>query len=241
MGDFPNDPRRTSHARSRIRSGGCRIPQHPGRGPYMIEKRTPGARSRLVHSLTALALLATACGGTESPNAEFKTDNPLATASSHRHKKVCSSAPAGHLRCHSWVRVNDVTGDVQPFVTPAGFGPADLASAYQLPAGGGAGITIAIVDAMDDPNAESDLATYRSQFGLPACTTANGCFKKVNQTGQANPLPASDAGWAGEISLDVDMVSAICPNCHIVLVEATSPTIQNLGTSVNEAVALGAK
>jgi hypothetical protein len=128
-----------------------------------------------------------------------------------------------------------------PNATPAGFGPTSLDSAYKLSSSGGAGQTVGIVDAMDDPNAESDLATYRSQFGLPACTTANGCFKKVNQNGQASPLPASDTGWAGEISLDVDMVSAICPLCHIVLVEATSPTIQNLGTSVNEAVALGAK
>jgi hypothetical protein len=130
---------------------------------------------------------------------------------------------------------------ITPNATPAGFGPSSLDSAYKLSSSGGAGQTVGIVDAMDDPNAESDLATYRTQFGLPACTTANGCFKKVNQTGQASPLPASDTGWAGEISLDVDMVSAICPLCHIVLVEATSPTIQNLGTSVNEAVALGAK
>jgi hypothetical protein len=130
---------------------------------------------------------------------------------------------------------------VTPNATPAGFGPSSLDSAYKLSSSGGAGQTVGIVDAMDDPNAESDLATYRTQFGLPACTTANGCFKKVNQNGAASPLPASDTGWAGEISLDVDMVSAICPLCHIVLVEATSPTIQNLGTSVNEAVALGAK
>ena len=129
---------------------------------------------------------------------------------------------------------------VAPNATPSGYGPSSLISAYKLPSGG-TGQTVGIVDAMDDPNAESDLATYRSQFGLPACTTANGCFRKVNQNGQASPLPATDTGWAGEISLDVDMVSAICPNCHIVLVEATSPSIQNLGTSVNTAVALGAK
>ncbi|HEY0805619.1 MAG TPA: S53 family peptidase [Pseudonocardiaceae bacterium] len=128
-----------------------------------------------------------------------------------------------------------------PNATPNGYGPSSLAAAYKLSASGGAGQTVAIVDAMDDPNAESDLATYRSQFGLPACTTANGCFRKVNESGQASPLPASDAGWAGEISLDVDMVSAICPNCRILLVEATSATIQDLGTSVNTAVSMGAK
>jgi hypothetical protein len=128
-----------------------------------------------------------------------------------------------------------------PNATPSGFGPSSLISAYKLPSTAGAGQTVAIVDAQDDPNAESDLATYRSQFGLPACTTANGCFSKVNQNGATSPLPTADAGWAGEISLDVDMVSAICPNCHILLVEATSATIANLGAAVNRAVTMGAK
>src|SRR5207245_1679528 len=109
-----------------------------------------------------------------------------------------------------------------------------------LPATGGANMTIAIVDAMDNPNAESDLGVYRSQFGLPPCTTANGCFRKVNQNGASSPLPASDVGWGQEIALDLDMASAICPSCKILLVEATSPTIGNLGTAVNTAVALGA-
>jgi subtilase family serine protease len=99
---------------------------------------------------------------------------------------------------------------------------------------------VAIVDAYDDPNAEADLATYRSTFGLPACTKANGCFRQVNQNGAASPLPAGDTGWSEEISLDLDMVSAICPNCHILLVEASSPTLGNLAKSVDTAVALGA-
>jgi hypothetical protein len=130
---------------------------------------------------------------------------------------------------------------VSPAATPSGFGPSSLLGAYKLPSSAGAGQTVAIVDAQDDPNVESDLATYRSQFGLPACTTANGCFRKVNQNGAASPLPTADAGWAGEISLDVDMVSAICPNCHILLVEASSASIANLGASVNRAVTMGAK
>jgi subtilase family serine protease len=95
------------------------------------------------------------------------------------------------------------------------------------------------VDAYDDPNAESDLAVYRSHYGLHACTTANGCFRKVNQTGGTS-YPAGDTGWSQEISLDLDMVSAICPNCHILLVEANSANFSDLGTAVNEAVALGA-
>ena len=131
------------------------------------------------------------------------------------------------------------TGSVDPAAAPSGYGPADLHSAYALPTAGGAGATVAIVDANDDPNAESDLATYRSTYGLPACTTANGCFKKVGQNGGGPP--SADAGWAEEISLDLDMVSAICPQCHILLVEASSASMANLGTSVNTAVSLGAK
>src|SRR5439155_579168 len=84
------------------------------------------------------------------------------------------------------------------------------------------------------------LPPYRSQYGLPPCTTANGCFRKINQNGQTSPLPASDTGWAGEISLDVDMVSAVCPQCHILLVEANSNN-DDLYTAINQAVAQGAK
>ena len=81
---------------------------------------------------------------------------------------------------------------------------------------------MAIVDAYDYPNAEADLATYRSDWGLPPCTTANGCFHKVNEHGQDSPLPAASgtSGWATEEALDIDMVSAVCPNCHILLVES---------------------
>ncbi|MEV7071583.1 S53 family peptidase [Streptomyces sp. NPDC093990] len=128
--------------------------------------------------------------------------------------------------------------------TPTGYGPSDLRSAYGLTAASannGSGQTVAVVDAYDDPDAEADLATYRSYYGLPACTTANGCFKKVSQTGSTTSLPTADSGWAGEISLDLDMVSAIAPNAHIVLVEAKSSSMANLGTAVNEAVKLGAR
>jgi subtilase family serine protease len=91
------------------------------------------------------------------------------------------------------------------------------------------------VDAFDDPNAEADLGVYRTQFGLPPCTTANGCFLKINQTGGTSPLPAGDQGWAEEISLDLDMVSAICPNCDILLVEANTNSGSDLYTAVNTA------
>ena len=132
----------------------------------------------------------------------------------------------------------------EPLATAApagGYGPADLQSAYALPSGtAGAGQTVAIVDAFDDPKAESDLATYRSTYGLPACTTANGCFKKVNQSGTQGSFPSGDQGWAVEISLDLDMVSAACPQCHILLVEASSNANANLYAAVDTAARLGA-
>ena len=99
---------------------------------------------------------------------------------------------------------------------------------------------MALVDAFDDPSAESDLAAYRSQYGLPPCTTANGCFRKVNQDGQASPLPSPDSGWAVEESLDLDMVSAICPQCHIMLAEANDNQDDDLAATVAMAARLGA-
>ncbi len=119
--------------------------------------------------------------------------------------------------------------------------PAWLQQAYDLTYlsdTGGAGDTVAIVDAYDDPTAESDLGVFRSTYGLPACTTGNGCFTKVNQNGQASPLPDPDSVWATEESLDLDAVSAICPNCYIVLVEATDNSVTNLSEAVQTAANL---
>src|ERR1041384_2794133 len=131
------------------------------------------------------------------------------------YRPVCGAVPIGHARCFALI----VDASAQPLAsTPSGYGPADLQSAYKLPSTtAGAGQTVAIVDAFDDPTAESDLAQYRSAYGLPPCTTANGCFRKVNQTG-GTLYPAPSPDWGLEISLDLDMVSAICPNCHILLV-----------------------
>ncbi len=126
-------------------------------------------------------------------------------------------------------------------VSRAGFYPCDLQSAYNLAsssASGGGTQTVAIVDAYDDPTAESDLAVYRSAFGLAPCTSANGCFKKRSQTG-GTTYPIPDAGWAGEVSLDLDMVSAICPNCKILLIESTTNSFSDMFAAENEAVILG--
>ncbi|HEY1914371.1 MAG TPA: carboxypeptidase regulatory-like domain-containing protein [Streptosporangiaceae bacterium] len=127
-----------------------------------------------------------------------------------------------------------------PDTVPAGYGPSNLQSAYNLPsATAGAGQTVALIESGDDPTAEADLGIYRTQYGLSPCTTANGCFRKVNQTG-GTTYPPPNTSWAQETSLDVDMVSAACPNCHILLIEANTTSMSDLGTAVDEAVALGA-
>lgn len=121
--------------------------------------------------------------------------------------------------------------------------PAYLQEAYDLTAlsqSAGAGDTVAVVDAYDDPTAERDLAAYRTSYGLPACTKADGCFHKVNEGGSASPLPEANGEWGVEESLDLDAVSALCSNCHILLVEAREASMEDLGRADDEAYALGA-
>jgi hypothetical protein len=144
------------------------------------------------------------------------------------------------LSCFALVRTDLPMRPAASAGAPAGYGPQDLQSAYALPSAvAGAGQTVAVVDAFDYPSAAADLAVYRAQYGLPPCTMASGCFRKVDEHG-GSAYPAPDAGWAQEEALDIDMVSAVCPNCHIVLVEATQPSVVDLGTAVNTAVNLGA-
>ncbi|WP_348534765.1 putative Ig domain-containing protein [Kitasatospora sp. MAP12-44] len=173
-------------------------------------------------------------------------------ATAQHYRESCPPASPGHYSCNALVRTDLKPQLARPDATRnaavPGYGPSDLQSAYNLTSAaataGSSGQTVAIIDAYDDPTADSDLAVYRKQFGLPACTTADGCFSKVGQNGQTSQLPVpapANNDWTGEESLDVDMVSAICPNCHILLVEANSPNDTDLGASVNAAVRLGAK
>lgn len=151
------------------------------------------------------------------------------------------------VACHALV----VTADdgITPLASaaPTGYGPADLASAYGLPDPTVApgtpwqwnGRTVAIIGAYDNPNIATDLNVYRSTFGLPPCTTASGCFFKLNQDGAGAPLPAPNVGWGQEMSLDVQMVSAMCPRCRILLFEAKSPTLFDLPKAVVRASLFG--
>jgi hypothetical protein len=221
-------------ARSRAKTGGCRV----GRIVCVVV-----IACTLVSSVLAQQAGAFGRGFSWTPSSK----EPYA---------ACGHPAPGHAAClavlvppTSAASVTGPIGQVAPATASpdytgtgigGGYGPADLHSAYDLPSGSaGTGQTVAIVDAYNDPDAESDLAAYRTQYGLSPCTTANGCFRKVNQTGGTS-YPKNEPSWAVEISLDLDMVSAACANCHILLVEATSSSSANLDASEDEAVALGA-
>ncbi len=182
----------------------------------------------LVVLLGAVPAVVVAAGGPAQPSAEA----------------ICPPATPGFMTCDALISTV-IRPLAKAAVTPdsiSGYQPSDLLSAYQLPdgaSGAGLGMTVAVVDAFDLATAEADLAAYRSQWGLSACTTANGCFKKVDQNGGTS-YPATNAGWNGETALDIEMVSAICPNCKIVLVEANSSSGNNLFTAESQAVSQGA-
>jgi hypothetical protein len=162
-----------------------------------------------------------------------------ASPSPRPSQRVCPGPVREAAACHARV-VTDGTGTPLASSGPTGYGPAQFHGAYQLPYSAPAPQTIAIVDAYDDPTIESDLAAYNAAYGLPACTTANGCFRKVNQKGEPGPYPKVDGGWALEIALDVETAHAICQNCQILLVEANSNLFSDLTAAVNQAASIGA-
>jgi subtilase family serine protease len=140
---------------------------------------------------------------------------------------VCPAAFAA-ARCTADV-VTDGHGNPAAGTSPTGLSPATIKSVYSFSTSStaGSGKTVAIVDAYDDPNIESDLGVFSGQYGLPACTTANGCFKKVDQRG-GTAYPRKDSGWALEIALDVEWAHAVAPGAKVLLVEADSNSFANL-------------
>jgi len=182
-----------------------------------------------VASLVATAL---ATGGSTASAAPAAKLHPA---------RVCKAVAAkGEATCHAWKMVNDKGVTPASASPPAGgLTPAQIRAAYGLGSSSSGGKTVAIVDAYGYTNLERDLGVYRQQFGLSACTKANGCLRIVDQNGGTS-LPRMDIGWAGEQALDVDAVSAACPDCKILVVQAKTPSIVNLGTAVNTAVRLGA-
>jgi subtilase family serine protease len=191
--------------------------------------------------VAALAAAATLCLSTVAL-ATSADAAPSASGLSHRNAHVCAAPAPGSAAClairHDTVDAQGTVtpaGRVTPNAVPAGHGATGLRTAYGLTGASSGGRTVAIVDAYDAPTAAADLATYRSAYGLPACTAASGCFTKVSQTGSTTALPRANGGWAQEISLDLDMVSAACPDCRILLVEARSASFTDLAAAVKYA------
>lgn len=162
-------------------------------------------------------------------------------------KLVPASLTAADLQADAAMQAGEAAGGASPAVTYkhpfAGYLTAqNLHAAYSLPTETASSSlqTVAVIDAYDDPSAEADLAVYDETFGLPPCTTANGCFRKIDQEGRASPLPKKEGEWASEISIDVQMAHAVCQGCRILLVEADNEQFVNLGAAVDAAVNAGA-
>jgi subtilase family serine protease len=169
-----------------------------------------------------VALAVAACGGS--------SDLPLTNGRTLPATPSCPGSRAGQAQCDLLVEKTGVRPDL------AGWTPASLRAAYDLPSTRkGAGQIIAIVDAFDNPKVASDLAAYRKYFKIPPVT-----FAKYNQEGKQSNYPEKNKGWGQEIDLDVEMVSAICPNCTIYLIEARTNTQQNLYDAEKTATTLGA-
>lgn len=229
--------------------------------------------------LTLLALMA-GLALLGAPGASAETLSPL-PRSSYSVRPACADPAPGRAGCLALQLVprtaqarahthplgisrNGPVRALSPAAGDFGLRPEDLRSAYELPIGAGAGQTIALVDAYHDPTAEADLEAYDTEFGLPPCTAAGGCFEQVNQEGEPGnpPFPENSTvlkeareapegserwelaeeatGWALEISLDIETAHATCRQCRILLVEAESPSFGNLDTAVASAARLGA-
>ncbi|MGO9321319.1 MAG: IPT/TIG domain-containing protein [Solirubrobacteraceae bacterium] len=207
---------------------------------------------------------ASAASASEQPTSEASVSAPAGAPSSYRVERLCgvprpgaascaamklvaASLTPAELRASAATQAGEEASGARPTVTeespiPGYLTPQDLRAAYSLPSETAASPTqtIAVIDAFDDPTAEADLGVYDEEFGLPACTTANGCFRKVDEEGKASPLPPENGEWAGEVSVDVQMAHAVCPGCHVLLVEANTEEFEDLGAAVNAAVKAGA-
>lgn len=212
-----------------------------------------GARFALsLVSVGALALGLTPAASASLSHSAYREENTCSaprpgTATCLGVRLISTSITSADLRATAKRQTAEVDSGATPAVTnktpiSGGLKPADLHSAYSLPteATGSSVPTIALVDAYNDPTAEADLAVYDKEFKLPACTSSNGCFRKLDQEGKTSPLPATNGGWATEISLDVQMAHAICQTCHLLLVEAANSSLAALGAAVNAAVKAGA-
>jgi hypothetical protein len=222
-------------------------------------QKLAGALALGVAVVGLVGLAASTPASASSTHTAAKTAKTVSKGFPAGDRQVCPTPTSpGVMTCLSVIKTG-TRAEVKPeLINPFAYEPSDLQKAYNLVAESkdrGKGMTVAIVDGGDDPDAASNLATYRKEWGLPACdkATGAGCLVKVNQNGKASPLPIADptGSWQVEESLDMDMVSAICPNCRILLVEANfdaanipdsyNPDVAQFSAAENSAVALGAK
>jgi len=179
---------------------------------------------------------------TETASQALATNNvspEIANVAQHPHAAICGG---GRFRCFAQRRTNDA-GNFIAYAQSQGLGATDLVSAYNLDTSVDPGATIAIIDAYGYTNLASDLATYRTHYGLPACTVASGCLKIVNQQGATSPLPANpppNDDWTGETALDVQVASAACPKCKLLVVLADDDQGDGLMIANTTAASLGA-
>ncbi len=197
----------------------------------------------LIFSGLAAGALAVSGLAAAIPGASASPVHTQSTVRSHAVRACAARVQPGHATCYatglataSGKVIVSASPNVEPFA--AGFTPTDVQKAYKLTGLSSSGRTVAIVDAYGYPNLASDLATYRSNYGLPACTVANGCLKIMDQNGGTN-YPPYNSGWAVEQALDVDAVSAACPDCKILVVQATTNSFANLEAAVNRAALQG--
>ena len=197
----------------------------------------------LAVAATALAMTGTAAAVASSPSVPHATfHHGLAVPQGTGVAAVCAKPANPHLAQCLAEGVTVAPGSKQVLTTKVyvnGLGPADIQDAYNLPADQGDGVTVAVVEAGNYIDIDKDLQVWRSNFGLPACTEANGCLTVVNGQG-GSQLPPRRNGWSIETALDVDAVSAACPLCHILVVEAKGVHYQELGRANATAARMGA-
>jgi subtilase family serine protease len=195
-----------------------------------------------MHRFIRQALLGAAIAFGAAQVASAQSDNGLA----HRNDNATYHVPAcpgpaadSSARCHAHI-VTDSKGNPKvwpnygPGALPPGFGPSDLRNAYGVSTADNTG-TIVIVDANGYSTAEADMNVYRQMYGIPLCQSSTGCFTKLNQRGKVGADPKDNTGWDQEAALDLEMASAMCPSCKIVLVQADSASFANLAAAVNTA------
>lgn len=204
--------------------------------------RRPHSTAVAVTALVALLIagLDAAAPSTAQPSGAAPPAGPTQNPAGRYVPAGCNTGSDGQqrtARCYALGLANAHGQLVEDASAPpdTALGPADIQSAYQLP-DAGAGQLVATVDAFGYDNAEADLAVFRAHYGLPPCTTANGCFTKLDQRGGTD-YPPQNPDWSTETALDLDAISAACPKCHILLVQADDDSLPNLGAAVDTAAA----